>query len=77
MSGKGNRYDDAPAKSFVKTPKAEPKVRASKMVWRTIAYIRTQARDAVSRYVDAFYNPVRRHPTPDCTSSIAFPHQAA
>ena len=70
MSGKGNCYDNAPVESFFKTLKAE-------MVWRTVFHTRAQANAAIGRYVDAFYNPVRRHSTLDYISPIAFERMAA
>ena len=70
MSGKGNCYDNAPAESFFKTLKSE-------MIWRTVFQSRRQATAAIGRYVDAFYNPVRRHSTLDYISPIAFERAAA
>jgi putative transposase len=54
MSGKGNCYDNAMVETFFKTLKSE-------LVWRTIFYTRAEAKHAISRYIDGFYNPVRRH----------------
>ena len=42
------------AESFFKTLKSE-------LVWRTIFYTRIEAERAITRYIDRFYNPVRRH----------------
>ena len=47
------------------------------MIWRTVFYTRAQATDAISRCVDAFYNPVRRHSTLDHIKPIAFERRAA
>src|SRR5215831_17733744 len=55
MSGKGNCYDNAMVETFFKTLKSE-------LVWRTIFYTRQEADQAIGRYIDGFYNPVRRHP---------------
>jgi putative transposase len=54
MSGAGNCYDNAVAESFFASLKKE---RLHHMVFAT----RTEAYDAVERYIDGFYNPVRRH----------------
>jgi putative transposase len=53
MSGKGNCYDNAMVETFFKTLKSE-------LVWRTIFYTRQEADQAIGRYIDGFYNPVRR-----------------
>ena len=54
MSGAGNCYDNAVAESFFASLKKE---RLHQMVFAT----RTEAYDAVQRYIDGFYNPTRRH----------------
>lgn len=54
MSGKGNCYDNSMVETFFKTLKAE-------LVWRTVFYTRAEAAQAIARYIDGFYNPVRRH----------------
>jgi putative transposase len=53
MSGKGNCCDNAMVETFFKTLKSE-------LVWRTIFYTRQEAERAIGRYIDGFYNPVRR-----------------
>jgi putative transposase len=58
MSGKGNCYDNA---TFFKTLKSE-------LVWRTVFYTRHEADQAIGRYIDGFYNPVRRHSALDFSS---------
>lgn len=40
--------------TFFKTIKSE-------LVWRTVFYTRDQDAQAIARYIDGFYNPVRRH----------------
>jgi hypothetical protein len=57
MSGKGNCYDNAMVETFFRTLKSE-------LVWRTIFYTRQEADQAIGRYIDGFYNPVRRHSCP-------------
>jgi putative transposase len=54
MSGKGNCYDNAMVETVFKTLKAE-------RIWRTIFLSRSAAEIAIGRYIDGFYNPVRRH----------------
>ena len=70
MSGKGNCYDNAMVETFFKTLKSE-------LVWRTIFYTRQQADRAIGRYLDGFYNPVRRHSVLDFTSPAQFEKHAA
>lgn len=56
MSGKGNCYDNAAVETFFKTLKSE-------LVWRTVFQTRGAATSAIGRYIDGFYNPLRRHST--------------
>ena len=70
MSGKGNCYDNAMVETFFKTLKSE-------LVWRTIFYTRREANQAIARYIDGFYNPVRRHSALDFSSPAQFEKQAA
>jgi transposase InsO family protein len=65
MSGKGNCYDNAMVETFFKTLKSE-------LVWRTIFATRREATQAIGRYIDGFYNPVRRHSALDFTSPNQF-----
>nr|WP_262272743.1 IS3 family transposase [Microvirga sp. HBU65207] len=65
MSGKGNCYDNAVVETFFKTLKSE-------LVWRTVFQTRAEAKQAIGRYIDGFYNPVRRHSTLDYVSPIQF-----
>jgi putative transposase len=65
MSGKGNCYDNAMVETFFKTLKSE-------LVWRTIFCTRQKADQAIGRYIDGFYNPVRRHSALDFTSPAPF-----
>lgn len=53
MSGKGNYFDNAVVETFFKSLKSE-------LVWRTIFRARAEAKAAIGRYIDGFYNPVRR-----------------
>jgi hypothetical protein len=52
MSGKGNCYDNAMVETLFKTIKSE-------LIWRTSFQSRREA--AIARYIDGFYNPIRRH----------------
>lgn len=54
MSSKGNCYDNAMVETVFKTIRSE-------LIWRTIWQSRRQAEIAVGRYIDDFYNPIRRH----------------
>jgi len=56
--------------TFFKTLKSE-------LVWRTIFYTRREADQAIARYIDGFYNPVRRHSALDFASPAQFEKQAA
>ena len=63
MSGTGNCFDNAALETFFKTLKTE-------LVWRTV--FQTRAKDAIGRYINGFYNPVRRHSTLDYVSPVQF-----
>ena len=65
MSGKGNCYDNSVVETFFKTLKSE-------LVWRTVFQTRAEAKEAIGRYIDGFYNPVRRHSTLDYVSPVQF-----
>ena len=58
------------AETFFKTIKSE-------LVWRTVFYTRAQAEQAIARYIDSFYNPVRRHSALDYISPAQFERTAA
>ncbi|WP_156878705.1 IS3 family transposase [Roseomonas gilardii] len=70
MSSKGNCYDNAMVETFFKTLKSE-------LVWRTMFETRQDAEQAIGRYIDGFYNPVRRHSALDFTSPAQFEKMAA
>jgi transposase InsO family protein len=69
MSGKGNCFDNAMVETFFKTLKSE-------LVWRTAFHSRDDAERAIARYIDGFYNPVRRHSALDFLSPIQFERRA-
>jgi hypothetical protein len=54
---------------FFKTIKSE-------LIWPVTWQSRQQAENAVARYIDGFYNPVRRHSSLDYQSPIAFERTA-
>ncbi len=70
MSGKGNCYDNSMVEAFFKTLKSE-------LVWRTLFDTHQDAEQAIARYIDGFYNPVRRHSALDFTSPAQFEKLAA
>ena len=59
------RSINAVVETFFKTLKSE-------LVWRTVFQSRAEAKDAIGRYIDGFYNPVRRHSTLDFVSPVQF-----
>ena len=61
---------DAVVETFFKTIKSE-------LVWRTVFYTRDQAAQAIARYIDGFYNPVRRHSALDYISPAQFERTAS
>jgi len=65
MSGKGNCYDNSMVETIFKTIKSE-------LIWRTSFQTRQQAKNALGRYIDGFYNPVRRHSSLGYKSYIIF-----
>jgi len=56
--------------TFFKTIKAE-------LVWRTVFYTHARIEQAIARYIDGFYNPVRRHSALDYTSLAPFERTAS
>ncbi len=69
MSGKGNCYDNAMVETVFKTLKSE-------LVWRTVFKTRCAAEMAIGRYIEAFYNPKRRHSALGFCSPIQFERAA-
>jgi putative transposase len=83
MSGRGNcsdnsmvlRRENSPPDCFLilltffKTIKSE-------LIWPVAWQSRQQAENAVARYIEGFYNPVRRHSSLGFKSPIAFERQA-
>ncbi|KDB04913.1 hypothetical protein U879_04240 [Defluviimonas sp. 20V17] len=83
MSGKGNCYDNSMALrrenspldcflillTFFKTIKSE-------LIWPVAWQTRQQAKTAIARYIDGFYNPVRRYSSLGFLSPIAFERRA-
>ena len=56
--------------TFFKTLKSE-------LVWRTRFQTRNEAREALARYIDGFYNPIRRHSALDFVSPAQFERATA
>jgi putative transposase len=48
------------------------KIIKSELIWRTIWRSHSQAEIAICRYIDGFYNPVRRHSALEYQSPCAF-----
>jgi putative transposase len=69
MSGKCNCYDNAIVETVFKTIKSE-------LIWRTSFQSRRQATNAIARYIDGFYNPIRGHSALGYKSLITFEHEA-
>lgn len=69
MSGKGNCYDNSMVETIFKTIKSE-------LIWLVAWQSRKQAETAIARYIDGFYNPVRRHSSLDFQSPIQFEQKA-
>lgn len=65
MSGRGNCYDNAMVETVFKTIKSE-------LIWRTAFATRNEARKAIGRYIEGFYNPLRRHSSLGYVSPAAF-----
>jgi transposase InsO family protein len=49
----------------------------SELVWRTVFQTRAEAREALARSIDGFYNPLRRHSALGFISPAQFERQAA
>jgi putative transposase len=70
MSDAGNCYDNAVAESFFASLKKE---RLHHLAFAT----RTEAYDAIERYIDGFYNPSRRHSALGYVSPLQYEQEAA
>ena len=68
MSGTGDCYDNAVAESFFSTLEFELLMQSD---WQT----RDDARRAVFRYIETWYNPKRRHSTLGYLSPAAYEEQ--
>ena len=69
MSDAGNCYDNAVAESFFASLKKE---RLSHRAFAT----RTEAYDAITSYIDGFYNPTRRHSTIGYLSPVHYENES-
>jgi putative transposase len=70
MGSRGDCYDNAVAESFFATLKKDLTNRRS---WRT----RHELQTAIFEYIEAFYNPIRRHSTLGMLSPIQYEEQTA
>jgi transposase InsO family protein len=69
MSRKGNPYDNAVAESFFRTLKVE-------LVYRRRFRTRDEARSAIVKYIESFYNRRRRHSSLGYLSPVEFEQQS-
>jgi putative transposase len=69
MSRKGNCFDNAVVETFFKSLESE-------LIWHTVFQTRAEAKQALGRYIDGFYNPVRCHSTLDYLSPAQFERHA-
>ena len=69
MSGRGNCYDNAMVETFFKSIKSE-------LIWPVAWQTRAQAENAVARYIDGFYNSIRRYSSLGFQSPIAYERMA-
>ena len=53
------------------------KIVKSDLVGRTVFYTRAEAGQAIARYIDGFYNPVRRHSALNYISPAQFERTAS
>jgi putative transposase len=65
MSGKGQCWDNAPMESFFGTLKKE-------LVHDESYHTRAEAKSSIFEYIEAFYNPVRRHSALGYLSPVQF-----
>ena len=70
MSRKGNPYDNAVAESFFRTLKVE-------LVYRRRFRTRDEARSAIVKYIESFYNRRRRHSSLGYLSPAEFEERSA
>ena len=56
--------------AFFKTLKSE-------LVWRAVFQTRAEAQHALARYIDGFYNPIRRHSALGFVSPAQFERHTA
>ncbi len=69
MRGRGNCYDNPMVGSVFNTIKSE-------LLWPIALQSRTQAENAVTRYIDGFGTPARQHSAPGFKSPVAFGRKA-
>lgn len=64
-----NCYDNSMVEIFLQTIKSD-------LIWPVAWQSRQRAENAVARYIDEFYSPVRRHSSPGFQSLISFKRKA-
>lgn len=69
MGSKGIYYDNAMVETFFKTMKSE-------LIWPVAWQTRQQVENAIARYINGFYNPVRHHSALGFQNPIAFEREA-
>jgi len=65
MSRKGNCWDNAVAESFFRTIKTE-------LIYQRKFGTREEAKDAIFKYIEVFYNRIRMHSTNDYLSPVKY-----
>ena len=65
MAGNGNRFGHSVVETLFKTIKSE-------LVWRAVFQTRADAKEAIGRYIDSVYSPVRPHSALDFVSPVQF-----
>ncbi|GBQ80111.1 hypothetical protein AA14337_1637 [Acetobacter malorum DSM 14337] len=70
MSRKGNCWDNAVTESFFKTLKAE-------LLWRQAWRTRQNVEQAITSYINDFYNPQRLHSALQWKSPLDYERNAA
>ncbi|BBC81832.1 transposase (plasmid) [Acetobacter orientalis] len=70
MSRKGNCWDNAVTESFFKTVKAE-------LLWRHAWMTRQEVEQAITSYINDFYNPQRLHSALQWKSPLDYERNAA
>lgn len=73
IDGRRDRHMNEPPSAMLET---FFKMLKTELVWRTVFQTRAEASKALARYIDGFYNPVRRHLGLDFIGPAQFERQA-